>query len=316
MSDEVTTFQGKAVHKASLCDDDYQQAQGEPILTEEMSNVDGFSVGFVGSSLQPPLRPRYVHMLTEYVESDDMQVILGKAARGWLLGLATESAQLLVLGQLVYTLTKLHGQNIVHRDIKTENLILKKECEQFLTQRMDYDAWVRLQCAITLIDYGLGCKAGEGNPQELPVRCGVPLTSFIGTPGYPPPEAESDSPSWDHTGDVFSMGAVAMDLLAGGYPAATLAGSLKQAKMTRDVMLAEIRKEQQNIQKVTASVTRYIKSKAAQDVIITMLQPEPVHREDAPTLWKRPVFDGVRRTIETVSDQIVKKREGRLYLRN
>jgi non-specific serine/threonine protein kinase/serine/threonine-protein kinase len=94
-----------------------------------------------------------------------------------------------------------HQKAIIHRDLKPANLLV-----------VDVDG----KPTPRIIDFGLA-KAAAPPPDEraLVTRVG----SFVGTPGYMSPEqADPSTPDVDTRTDVYSLGAVLYELLAGALP--------------------------------------------------------------------------------------------------
>ncbi|CAB9528315.1 MAP kinase-activated protein kinase 2 (Fragment) [Seminavis robusta] len=91
-----------------------------------------------------------------------------------------------MFGALVYT----HKQNIVHKDLKLENLLLSKKDSH---------------TDIKLIDFGFAKKAPPGG-----------LKTFIGTPGYVAP-CILEGTGYGTQADNWSMGVIVYCML-GGYP--------------------------------------------------------------------------------------------------
>ena len=99
-----------------------------------------------------------------------------------------------------------HG--IVHRDLKPENILIAGE-------------------AATVTDFGIA-KALEQSEadarQSSTPRRGLntkPLTSVgvaVGTPAYMAPEQIAVDPSVDHRSDLYALGVVAYEILAGAHP--------------------------------------------------------------------------------------------------
>lgn len=98
------------------------------------------------------------------------------------------SAKTLIRG-LLETLDYLHSKDIVHRDLKLENLMMVNETDH----------------EIKLIDFGLAFK------------CTCLESSKCGSPGYVAPEIMLNE-SYDSKVDVFSAGVILYLLLVGKHP--------------------------------------------------------------------------------------------------
>ena len=99
-----------------------------------------------------------------------------------------------------------HG--IVHRDLKPENILIAGE-------------------AATVTDFGIAkaLEQSEADARESQTpRRGIntkPLTSVgvaVGTPAYMAPEQIAVDPSVDHRSDLYALGVVAYEILAGAHP--------------------------------------------------------------------------------------------------
>lgn len=110
-----------------------------------------------------------------------------------------------------------HQKGVIHRDLKPSNLLVIELDGQPLPK---------------VIDFGIAKAAGSGlvAPTLQPSEAG----QFIGTPAYMSPEhAEAEGRGVDTRGDVFSLGVVLCELLAGRPPFAATDWSLLSADQVR-----------------------------------------------------------------------------------
>jgi serine/threonine-protein kinase len=108
--------------------------------------------------------------------------------------------------QALRGLVKAHAAGIVHRDLKPANL--------FLGQREDGTLLVKL------LDFGVSKVLNDAKFASLPPTSAA-LTragSAVGTPQYMSPEQAQGLPTVDHRTDVWSLGAVLHEALAGVPP--------------------------------------------------------------------------------------------------
>ena len=108
--------------------------------------------------------------------------------------------------QVASALDHAHAQGLIHRDVKPENILLH-EGEAMVT------------------DFGIALAAGAGPSERLTERG---LT--VGTPAYMSPEQASGEPTLDARSDVYSLGCVLYELLAGEPP---YTGPTAQAVMAK-----------------------------------------------------------------------------------
>src|SRR5690349_6998757 len=90
-----------------------------------------------------------------------------------------------------------HGHGVVHRDIKPENLLLTRDGNTLVA------------------DFGIarGLQAGGGGDEKL-----TDTGLVVGTPAYMSPEQASGDRALDARSDVYSMGSVLYEMLAGEPP--------------------------------------------------------------------------------------------------
>jgi serine/threonine-protein kinase len=97
-----------------------------------------------------------------------------------------------ILRDVVDALTEAHAHGVVHRDIKPENILLRGN-----------------HALVT--DFGVAKAVSEATGRAQLTTAGVAL----GTPAYMAPEQASAEPHIDQRVDIYAVGAVAYELLAG-----------------------------------------------------------------------------------------------------
>ena len=122
--------------------------------------------------------------------------IRGESLRAWLdreIQLSVEDA-LSVARQVAAALDYAHRQGVIHRDVKPENILLH-EGEAMLA------------------DFGIAVALEEAGGPRLTTR-GI----YVGTPQYMSPEQATGGGRLDARSDVYSLGAVVYEMLAGEPP--------------------------------------------------------------------------------------------------
>ena len=100
-----------------------------------------------------------------------------------------------LLCEIVDALAYAHAQGVVHRDIKPDNVMLSGR-------------------HALVMDFGVAKAVSEATGRQSLTTAGVAL----GTPAYMAPEQASADPHLDHRVDIYAVGAVAYELLAGRPP--------------------------------------------------------------------------------------------------
>lgn len=151
----------------------------------------------------------------------------------------TEKMAVKFIKQIVDAVKFVHKHNIVHRDVKPENLIFREKSEE---------------SALVLVDFGTARMLEKG----------MFLRAACGTVGYNAPEVLLET-GHDHGCDVWGVGIVTYVLLTGHLPF---------SNETKDVYLKQTKKGD-----LTFDVEHWSKiSKEAQDFIKALLVFDPKHR--------------------------------------
>jgi serine/threonine-protein kinase len=104
-----------------------------------------------------------------------------------------------ILEQLGDALTVAHDLGIIHRDIKPDNLMLVPQKDR--AERL------------VVIDFGIAKLSGAAHTNP-----GRPATGMMGTVPYAPPEQFMTKPDLGPACDIYSVAAMAFELLTGRYP--------------------------------------------------------------------------------------------------
>jgi eukaryotic-like serine/threonine-protein kinase len=162
------------------------------------------------------------YLVIELLKGEDLQEHINRV------GTLPEDLAVRVVAQACTGLARAHEAGVVHRDIKPANL--------FLARRDD-------EVVVTLLDFGVARVKQELATDSLT------LTStglMLGTPLYMSPEQVVGAKDLDHRTDLWSLGVVLYELIAGTTPytdSETLGALLvaicsKPAKPLRDVVPA------------------------------------------------------------------------------
>ena len=165
---------------------------------------------------------------------------LPEAARPWLFARAAETLE---------ALQHLHGQRLVHRDVKPANILLKLPGSEKQTPTDAAELWREPQSQALLADLGLVARADLHSALTQ---------SALGTPQYMAPERIESPIAIDERSDLFSVGVLLYRGLTGRFPFPRLSDALS-------------RKPAPPIEGLSAPI---------QDVIQSLLQFEP-HRRPA-----------------------------------
>jgi serine/threonine protein kinase len=129
-----------------------------------------------------------LYYVTPYVEGESLRALLQREAQ-----LPVELA-LRIATQVAHALEYAHGRGIVHRDIKPENILLESG-------------------EAVVADYGLALAISAAGGERL-TESGLAL----GTPAYMSPEQAAGDQHLDGRADLYSLGCVLYEMLAGEPP--------------------------------------------------------------------------------------------------
>jgi serine/threonine protein kinase/DNA-binding SARP family transcriptional activator len=105
-----------------------------------------------------------------------------------------------ILGELASALAYAHGQGVIHRDIKPANILLPGR-------------------RAVLTDFGIARAALVAlTPAGVLTDALTQVGISLGTPAYMSPEQVAASPDVDHRADLYALGVVAYEMLAGRPP--------------------------------------------------------------------------------------------------
>ncbi|HEY9227352.1 MAG TPA: protein kinase, partial [Gemmatimonadaceae bacterium] len=107
-----------------------------------------------------------------------------------------------ILRDVTRALAYAHEQNVVHRDIKPDNVLLSGG-------------------TAVVTDFGIAkaiAAASTAQPEQAATGALTQLGTAVGTPAYISPEQAAGDPNIDHRSDIYSLGCMAFELLTGKQP--------------------------------------------------------------------------------------------------
>ena len=153
------------------------------------------------------VQPRRVALVMEYIAGPSVDSLRTGAPIPWRQALG-------IARQLVDAVAAAHRAGVIHRDLKPENLLLAtdpREASHVIPQ-------------LKVVDFGIAKVAGPYAGHQTATQ------TMLGTPAYMAPEQIAQSPPPSGATDVFAVGEILYELLAGkrAYGAARLADVVRQ----------------------------------------------------------------------------------------
>ncbi len=137
------------------------------------------------------------YIVMEYLEGQSLGARIGAAGRlslGGALDIADQAAS---------ALSAAHAKGIIHRDLKPDNLFLSPDPQAPGRERLK------------VLDFGIAKLAQRpASAADVRTRTGA----ILGTPRYMSPEQCRDSRDVDHRTDIYSLGVILYEMLAGAPP--------------------------------------------------------------------------------------------------
>jgi serine/threonine-protein kinase len=133
-----------------------------------------------------------LYLVMEHIEGEELHRVVSKQAP------FSTSRALNLLRQLARGLGHAHDRGLVHRDFKTENVLITIDGE---------DEHARI------VDFGIAVIGEMTQPEQRLTTEGM----VLGTPAYMSPE-QSTGEEIDHRADLFSLGVMLYEMLSGKLP--------------------------------------------------------------------------------------------------
>jgi eukaryotic-like serine/threonine-protein kinase len=191
------------------------------------------------------------YIVMEYLRGESLRQTLdrvGQLAPNW-----TSIAA--IVGLVADALQAAHASGIVHRDLKPDNTYLTSQHNQ------------RVGLTVKVLDFGIAKLLSDGGRDgNAATRTG----SLIGTPLYMSPEQCRGIPDIDHRADVYSLGCMLFEMVAGQPPFV--------ADAPGDILLAHMLREAPRLVTLNSSVPAEICEMVAQ-----MLAKDPGKRPQSMT---------------------------------
>lgn len=145
----------------------------------------------------------HFYIVCELVDGGSLRQLLRRQP----MNRVSEETAKMIFKQICEGLKFCHDRNVVHRDIKLENVLLERETN-----------------SVKIIDFGFACQVKSHD---------VKLRVFCGTPSYMAPEMVSGLEYSGFMTDIWSLGVMLFVLLAGRFPFAADSEAQLYARIKR-----------------------------------------------------------------------------------
>jgi serine/threonine-protein kinase len=154
------------------------------------------------------------YIVMEYLRGESLRQTLDRVGRmtpAW-------TSVAAIAGMVADALLAAHESGIVHRDLKPDNTYLTAQRAQ------------RVELTVKVLDFGIAKLLSGGGSGSSATRTGA----LIGTPLYMSPEQCRGIPSIDHRADIYSLGCMLFEMIAGQPPfVAEAPGDILMAHMVQ-----------------------------------------------------------------------------------
>lgn len=151
-----------------------------------------------------------------------------------------------IVRQVAGALDAAHGQGVIHRDLKSENIMLVSH---------NGDEWAKV------LDFGIAkILQPVGSPADAEI---TQANLVVGTPQYMSPEQCSQSGALDARSDVYSLGIIVHEMLTGKLPFTGESATVVMMKQVQDLPPSVLESQSQ----LPAAVDRVIKRALAKQPI-------------------------------------------------
>ena len=190
------------------------------------------------------------YIVQELVPGKTLKQLLGTELK------LTEPEVIYILKEALEVLEFVHSYNVIHLDIKPDNLILRSR-----------------DCKIALIDFG---SVKQVRTQMATSNSLTPQTTTLGTPGYMPCEQSFGRPKL--SSDFYALGMVAIRALTGIHPK-----ELEEDLSTGEVLWKEQTPVRPELKALIDTMVRYHfnqRPQSASDILIELAKLSSFYPED------------------------------------